>query len=390
MDILFVRNLFRPQDFGGNRYPWEVTRRLAQRGHRVRVVTPRPDGPLPGPTPVELIYYPASRRTPFETFFTNALFSRVAVRLAELRRRPDVVVLSSYDVAFGHFWMARRGPPAIYIYHSSFYSDAVDRVARKPWPLRLAYSPLRAFTRYVESVAFQGADRIIAVSPFSEREIVARVGVNGRVRVIPTGVDTLFFTPGDRSAARRALGLPFDRRILLVVGRLARVKRYDRAIDTLRIMREGDPSWLLIIAGTGPAEAELRRHAEPLGEAVRFFGFADSMVLRDLYRATDVVLCTSEFENWSLSILEALATGTPVVGTPRGSIPDLLGIVDPSLVADDVDPISIARTATKVAADMADREGFGERAHAVVAARYDWERIVDDLERCFGSVVAGR
>src|SRR5712692_6136149 len=132
MDILFVRNLFRPADFGGNRYPWEVTRRLAARGHTVRVVTPKPGGPLPGPTPVELHHYPVSRRTPLETFFTNALFSRIVVERQILRRRPDVILFSSYDTAYGYFALPLHRIPSTFIYHSSFYSPAVDRVARKP------------------------------------------------------------------------------------------------------------------------------------------------------------------------------------------------------------------------------------------------------------------
>lgn len=386
MDVLFVRNLLRPQDLGGNRYPWEVTRRLAARGHRVRVVTPRPSGPLPGPTPVELVHYSVSRRTPFETFFTNAFFSRIAVRRAIARRQPAVVVLSSYDVAFGHFWLSRVRVPSVYIYHSSFYSDAVDRVARKPWPFRLAHPPLDAFTRYAEELTYRSADRIVAVSPFSRREIEARLRrPDDRIWLVPTGVDTAFFCPGDRDEARRNCGLALGARVLLTVGRLAPVKRYDRAIDVTRRLREHDPSWLLVIAGTGPADASLRSYAAPLGDAIRFAGFADGERLRDLYRAADIVLVTSEFENWSLAILEALATGTPVVGTPRGSIPDMLGLVDPRLIAPDVDVGSISATVRRIVDD--DVSALRDACRPAIALRYDWERTVDRLDECLASAV---
>src|SRR5688572_26819846 len=98
LDLLYVRSLFRPADFGGNRYPWEVTRRLSGRGHRVRVVTPHPAGPLPGQTSAEFVHYPASRRTPLETFITNALFSRLAVERSLHARPANLLVLSSYEV----------------------------------------------------------------------------------------------------------------------------------------------------------------------------------------------------------------------------------------------------------------------------------------------------
>jgi D-inositol-3-phosphate glycosyltransferase len=391
MDILFVRNLFRPADFGGNRYPWEITRRLARRGHRVRVVTPRPSGPLPGPLEVELRHYPVSRRTPLETFLTNALFSRIAVRGEIARARPDVIVFSSYDVAFAHHFVGRRRAriPALYIYHSSFYSDAIDRLAKKPWPLRLAHGPLDRFTGYVEEVVFRSSDVIVAVSPFSKREIETRIGSpDQRIVLVPTGVDTELFCPGDRATARARLGIAPEARVLLTVGRLAPVKRYDRAIDAVRELRADDERYVLIVAGTGPAEADLRERATPLGSGVRFAGFVDGEILVDHLRAADLVLCTSEFENWSLSILEALAAGTPVLGTPRGSIPDLLRPVGDDLVVADTEPGTMAAAVRRHLADRERLADLGRRGRDR-AVGYGWEATVDAIERTLQAVARG-
>ena len=387
-EILYVRSLFRPADFGGNRYPWEVTRRLALAGHRVRVVTPRPEGPLPGPTPVELVYYPASRRTPLETFFTNALFSRVAVEREMRRRHVDIVALSSYEVSFGHYTACPPRVPTVFIYHSSFYSDAVNRLASARWPRRLAHRPLAAFVHRVEELTFRSATRLVAVSPFSRAEIEARLGSRSdRIDVIPTGVDTDLFRPGDRAAARARLGLALDAKVLLTVGRLSRVKRYDRAIDVVRLQLSRDPRYLLLIVGKGPEEDALRATASPLGVAVRFLGFRDGAALRDAYLAADVTLCTSDFENWSLSILESLACGTPVVGTPRGSIPDMLRPVDASLVSSGTDPENIAATASRLVESDGMLADLGLRARSFVAERYSWDRTADGLVQCFDKAI---
>lgn len=387
LDILWVRNLLRPADFGGSRYNWEVTRHLAARGNRVRVVTPRPRGPLPGPTAAELSFYPVSRRTPFETFFTNALGARVVAQREIRRRRPDIVVLSSYDVAFGHFMWPRSSPgvPTAYIYNSSFYSDAVDRVGAASGPRSIAHASLRAFMRWVERRTFSSATTLIGVSPFSRVEIGRRLGRQVDVAVIPTGVDVHLFAPGSREVARCHWGIDPRKRVLLAVGRLARVKRYDRAIDALRILRRQDPSYLLLIAGKGPDENALRELAAPLGDAVRFVGFVDGQELADLYRAADAVLCTSEFENWSVSILEALSSGVPVIGTPRGSIPDLLGLVDPMLVAPNVSPEAIATVTHTLLSDQARQKLLGERARVEIATRFSWERTASELEERFRS-----
>ena len=389
---MFARDLFRPADFGGNRYPWEVTRRLAER-HRVRVITPLLGGPLPGRSSFELIHYPVSRRTPFETFFTNALFSRLCVGREIRRRTPDLVVISSYDVAFGHYAIRPAPIPTVYIYHSSFYSPAVDRVARKTSPLRLAHRPLAAFLRAVERLTFRSADAVVAVSPFSRREIVARAGIaSDRVHLIPTGVDTGIFSPGDRTEARHRLGLPLSGTLLLTVGRLAPVKRYDRAIDALEIIRRDDPSCRLVILGIGPEDATLRAHVRGRGlaEAVTFGGFADGDRLRDHYRAADLVLCTSDFENWSLALLEALATGTPAVGTPRGGIPDILGPVDPRLVAGGVSPSDIAAAAARLLRDDDERERIAALGRQHVVATFSWDRVVRELEELFERVARVR
>lgn len=388
MDILFVRNLFRPADFGGNRYPWEVTRRLAGR-HRVRVVTPRPGGPLPGPTGAEIHHYPVSRRTPLETFFTNAFFSRIEVERQIARHRPDVVVFSSYDTAYGYQLAPLHRIPTVYIYHSSFYSPAVDRVGRRPIPLKWAHPLLARFLQHVERVAYGRATAIVAVSPFSKREIEERLGATDpRIRVIPTGVDAEMFSPGDRAEARAELGIAANARLLITAGRLAPVKRYDRAIDTLQLLAEHDNAYQLIIVGDGPEREALAAHARERGltDRVRFAGHQDGRALVAHLRAADAVLCTSDFENWSLAILEALAAGTPVIGTPRGSIPDLLGMVDPWLVADDATPAALAAKVALLSDDLARRERVGRIGRDRVAAGYTWERTVEALERCLEEV----
>lgn len=391
MDILFLLNLFRPVDFGGSRYPWEVTRRLAQR-HRVRVVTPRLGGPLPGPTDAQLSHYPISRRTPLETFLTNAVSSRIAVS-GEIRHgAPDAVVLSSYDVAYGLLAIARPMVPSVFIYHSSFHSAFVEGLAGSSVARRAAHRTLRRFMAHVERLVFERSDRIVAVSPFSRSEIVARLGRDDpKVSVVPTGVDAELFSPGDQRDARDRVGLTSDGRVLLTVGRLTPVKRYDRAIEALALLRREDPGLQLVIVGTGPSESELRALAASRGlaEHVRFEGFADGERLRDLYRSADLVLCTSEFENWSLALLEALACGIPAVGTPRGGIPELLALVADDLVAADTSADSIAAVARRLLRDGSRRRDVGAAARALAATRFSWERSVAQLESVISDATRG-
>lgn len=393
MKIVYARNLYRPADFGGNRYPVEVTQRLATRGHDVRVIT----ATFPGPSPVRnvhLIRYPVSRRTPFETFFTNALFGGIAVSRAVRSWRPDVIAVSSYDVAYGYHWFrAGDATPIVYIYHSRFHSDSVDRVARRRWPLSAFHAVLRRFVRSVERTTFLSASTIVAVSSFSRTEILERAPETiDRIRVIPTGVDTEVFVPGDREVARERLGIPRDALVLIGVGRMVPVKRYDRVVDAVALLRGRVARPLvLMLVGQGPEVPLLRARADALGiaDVLRLDGYCDGNALHERLVAADVQVCTSEFENWSIALLEGLACGLPVVGTPRGGTPDLLRQVDPRLILPSTEPADLARVVEELAGDPSSSADISARARAV-AMQYGWERTVDRLEGALAAVDPAR
>lgn len=389
MDLLYVRSLFRPADFGGNRYPWEVTRRLAARGHRVRVITPRPSGPPPGRTEAVMRCYPVSRRTPLETFLTNALLSHVVVEREVARSAPDLVVLSSYETAWGHFVLPGRSRrvPAAFIYHSGFRSDAVLRAASKSGVIGVLARPLVGFVERVERIALEHPELVIAVSPFSQGEVLERTGRSDGVEVIPTGVDVdLFFPPSSeqKATARAALGLGTTDRVLVTVGRLASVKRYELAIDALAELRRTDERYRLLIVGDGPQREvlEARARTSGLAGAVRFEGFRDGEDLRTRLWAADAELCTSEFENWSLAVLEALAGGLPVFAVARGGLVDMLSSIQPKWLLSNESVGGIARD---VHAHLNDPElpDLAREAARRVAARFSWESVVAQLESAF-------
>jgi len=394
MRILFVRNLVHPRDLGGNRYPYEVTRRLARRGHEVRVITgsvTRITEPEPG---LRVMRYPTWRGHALFTFWTNALFSRIATAIATFGWSPDVIVLSSYDVAFGHGvprWSDDH--PTAFIYHSRFHSDAVNRfLESNAYPGRLARRALRRFIESVQTRPLAKADSLIAVSEYSKREIQQLAPAReARTVVIPTGVDLTVFGPGNREAARDRLGLPRDALVLLVVGRLVPVKRFDRAIEVLRLVRtQHRGPWRLLIVGDGPENNSLRAVAAGAGvaEAVTFEGHRTGEELLLRHHASDLQLCTSEFENWSLSLLEGLASGHIVVGTPTGGTPDLLKQVDPMLVTADERPQTMADAVLRLVAAPQRIAAIRQRG-LDVAATYSWDAIVERLDHELTRMVAG-
>lgn len=387
--ILYARNLVRPSDLGGNRYPFEVVARLAARGHDVRVVS---SSQIEVPN-VRLTRYRAFRSNPAFTFGSHAFLGRISIDRVVRSWTPDVIVLSSYDTAFGYFWPTRRRTiPTVFIYHSRFHSDAVNRVLDGGSVVqRMAAPALGRLASVVQRMPLRLCDECVAVSEFSRNEIES-YGRTDRIQVVSTGVDTTKFAPGDRDAARLELGIGREDRMLLTVGRLVPVKRYDRAIRALAILRRESThiEWRLHIAGTGSDYDGLRELAARQGVADRvvFEGQLDGDALLQRLHAADAQLCTSDFENWSLSILEGLATGLPVVGTPTGGTPDLLRQVDPRLVLAGLEPDDVARGVRSLleSGDIAEIRRRCRQA----AERFSWDRVVEDLEAVFKKARASR
>jgi glycosyltransferase involved in cell wall biosynthesis len=180
-------------------------------------------------------------------------------------------------------------------------------------------------------------------------------------RVIPNGVDLAVFHPGDKAAARTALGLPQDAAILLFTAHLARsnvFKDYstlEKAIARVEITP--DRRLILICLGTEAA-------IESLGAAeVRCFPFEkDPAVVAQYYQAADIYVHASHADTFPCSVLEALACATPVVATAVGGIPEQIKGLDAfrfGPVALNLDSI---REATGVLVPPADPEAM---AHGV-------------------------
>jgi glycosyltransferase involved in cell wall biosynthesis len=383
--ILFVRNLFLPEDLGGNRYPYETIRRLAQRGHAVTVVTPRLHDRFPPLDGVRYELYPIRRPHPSVSHVTNLLGATLALKA--LATEHDVALAGSYDAALALGW-ARVAPktPLVFLFHSEFYSEWVQ--ART-----IIRHLLRRYMAAVERRVFALSARIVAVSNFSASQIGSRAPrARHKVRVIPTGVETDFFRPpADKGAVRAQLGIPSNATVILGVGRLAKVKQFDRLITAFAAAWARGLDTRLVIAGDGPERESLERLTATYGvqDRVHLAGYCHPERLRAFMQAADLQVCSSAFENLSLAILEAMACGTPVLGTPGGGTPELLSQVDPALVLPDDHAHSIADALPVWLGNRQRLADLGRRARRTAVDRYDWERVVDGLESVCAELVRG-
>lgn len=225
------------------------------------------------------------------------------------------------------------------------------------------------------------ADRaagLLAVSDAMRRDMAA-IGIDsGKVSVHYTGIDGARFHPGERAAARAALGLG-DAPAILTVGALIPRKGQALVIEALPAL-PGIHYWL---AGAGEEEGRYRALADRLGVAsrVHFMGPVANADLPQLYRAVDAVVMPSVSEGLANAWVEALACGTPIVISDAGGAAELVTSPAAGRIVERT-PDAIAGA---VRAILNDPPSPADVA-ASLAGRFDWDRngreLAEHLRRC--------
>jgi D-inositol-3-phosphate glycosyltransferase len=237
-------------------------------------------------------------------------------------------------------------------------------------------------------------DRMIASTADERSDLIAAYGADpDRIEVIAPGVDHAMFSPGDAATARRALGLPSDRGVLLFVGRIQPLKGVDVAIRCLASM--ADRRALLVIVG-GPSGADGTAEVERLHALARDLGVAERIrweppqphgALADWYRAADICLMPSRTESFGLVALEAAACGTPVVAANVGGLRSLIDnghtgfLVDGRTGPDFAAPVERLFSDPDLAAEM----GVSAAARS---GRYTWSITAARLRRVYADLGA--
>ena len=248
-----------------------------------------------------------------------------------------------------------------------------------------------AFFKQVERNLARSTDVLIAVSPEVRDELVAHgIAPADKFTVIRLGIP-LDERLGDDTADldyRKLYGIPEEAFVVGWVGRMTGVKDTDAVLEIVRAARERGVPAVLCMVGDGPDRERLEQVAHDLGIArvTYFVGYQSEVA--GYYRLFDAFLLPSLNEGTPVSAIEALASGTPVVATRVGGVPDV--------VTDGVDGFLVEPGDTAAAADrLADlardpdlRASMGDAGSASVRERYAVERLVDDVDQLYRRLLA--
>jgi glycosyltransferase involved in cell wall biosynthesis len=250
----------------------------------------------------------------------------------------------------------------------------------------------RLFT-WAERQLARVTDAIVAISPQIRRELLEhhRIGRPEQYRVIPLGFDLRPLAAIDDAArhrARGALALPSNAHVVSTVGRLTAIKQHRLFLETAQRIASRDPVARFLVIGDGELRAQLEEQARALGVAhqTQFLGWRTD--LPTIYAATDVLLLTSRNEGTPVALIESLASAVPAVCTDVGGIRDVIGDCDAALLAPVADAEALAARVNDLLPDVPRRRAMGARGRAAMLARYGVDRLVDDIEVLYRSLLA--
>lgn len=390
-------------DSGGqNVYVAQLARQLAALGDEIDIYTRRedPEQPeivewLPG---IRVIHVPAG---PASALAKEDLPPYMpAFRSWMLRRLQHD---RGYDLVHGHFFMsglvaaeikAALGIPFAITFHAlgrvrrQFQGDA-DRFGDE----RFA----------IEERVVNEADAVVAECPQDEEDLVRLYNADpARITVVPAGFDPAEFAPMSRPLARLELGLDPAERILLQLGRIVPRKGIDNAIRGLAaLVHDHDLAARLLIVGGASREPDLAGDPEfarlaavarecGVEDQVTFVGRRDRHELATYYNAADIFISTPWYEPFGITPLEAMACGTPVLGSNVGGIKFSVRDGETGYLVPPNDPAALAERAAHLYRHPKLLTVLGQQAIRRVSDLFTWERVAASMAAVYDEVLITR
>jgi glycosyltransferase involved in cell wall biosynthesis len=305
--------------------------------------------------------------------FSAAATARLATHI--LRLRPHVVHTHNLGpllyTALATVW--GRTAPILHGEHSAL--TAAEREPRRFAQRRRFYGACAA----VHTVADAPRDELVALG-FSPAQIT----------VVPNGVDTTRFAPGDRGAARARWSIPSDAQVVGIVGRFGAFKGHALLLDAFERIAGSQPHLHLLIAGKGgPLESEIvaRVDAHPLRSRIHMAGFMEEP--RVAFHAMDLLALPSTNEGMSNVALEAMACGIPVLANDRCGHEQILSS-GTGILSDIRTAPALAAALTSALAEPARLVDFGVNARSRVAAEFSLTRMLARYADLYRAVAVHR
>ena len=302
-----------------------------------------------------------------------------------VRFRPEVVHAHTPFLMGYCAWVTARRLrlPLVGTFHTPI-DEYVMYVARRS---RMSQRMLKAVAKHYQDWFYGRCDVIIVPAPSAARYL----RVKGKPIVpVSNGLDLARYGPAGRAEVRARFGLG-DGPVIMHGGRLSFEKRIAGVLDAMPLVLARVPAAKLMIVGRGPAMRSLEARARELGleRSVVFTGYVSDADFPKAFAAADVLAINSPVETQSLIVLEAMATGVPVVGADAGAIPDAVVDGENGLLFRPDDHAALAGGLVRILTDDGLRAKLKEGALRT-AAEHALERTTERLLQVYASAIAAK
>lgn len=315
---------FLDQPGGLNRYVHGLTQQLAEAGDRTHLSC--------------VSNQPAFDQNQLQFSPLTSLQASLPQRLWQFRQNfhldPNTAAINLHFALYSLPILHRlpQNLPITFTFHGPWASEGQEEHQRSA-NVRLK--------KWIEQRVYNRCDRFITLSQ-AFADILHRdysIPYN-KIHIIPGGINTQDFRFDlTRQQARDRLNFPQDRPILFTPRRLVHRMGIDKLLQALVTVQQQVPNVWLAVAGKGPQRQALEQQSQALGLAdnVKFLGYVPDEDLPICYQAANLTVVPSQaLEGFGLILLESLASGTPVLSTPVGGMPEVLRPFDENLVTADI------------------------------------------------------
>ena len=243
--------------------------------------------------------------------------------------------------------------------------------------------------RWLRRAAYATADVVFSVSHELQESLARRSGFARKIGVIHNGVDTRRFRPdapaGQRFRSELAIGE--DEFVIGCMGRMNPVKDYQTMVRAAEIFSRACRSWRLLLVGEGPERTKLENvvaGSDALRGRVQFLGMTDRVV--ELLNALDVYVLSSITKGISNSLLEAMATGVPVIATRTGGTPEVVVDRQSGLLVPAAAPGELAESLISLYRQPQERQRLGAAGRRRAKEQFSLDSMVQKYEEMYAGL----
>ena len=402
MNILFVADVSIKKVLGGaEKVLFEQVSRLSERNHEIHVITRR----LPYHTsPHEKIKdvhewrYEINKKNNFVFIISTILNCQKLYKKISQKISFDLINFHQPFSAFAmNLLRNTRKIKKVYTCHSLAFEEYETRNPKPSKTLARIKHKINSYLRkYIEKYSISKSESIAVLSEFTKNKLIKNYKIKPeKINIIPGGADlSQFGFRENKLSARKQLGLSAEKFILFTVRNLVPRMGLENLIYAMKEIIQSTKDIYLIIGGKGELREKLANLISELNLAdfVKLQGFIPSEDLPPYYQAADFfVLPTKSLEGFGLVTVEAMACGTPVLGTPIGGTKEILSKFNSTFLFKDTSSESIAGLILEEYKHYKKKpdeyKQLSQKCREFIEKNYSWERNISETEALFTQLV---